>query len=112
MTVKTLKQALELTEFVPGSDPGREVTGGYAGDLLSWVMGRALPGHAWVTIMSNRNVAAVAVLADISCVILAEGVSPDAELLARAQSENIALFGSGSDTYSLCGEIYALLQNS
>ena len=40
MTVQTLKEMLSLTEFHL-AEPEREVSGGYAGDLLSWVMGRA-----------------------------------------------------------------------
>ena len=55
-------------------EPDREIKGVYIGDLLSWVMGRATSGDAWVTIMSNINVIAVAQLTDVACVILAEGV--------------------------------------
>ena len=67
----------------------REVSGGYVGDLLSWVMGRAPADCAWVTIMSNINVAAVASLADVACVILAEGVALDEDALAKAEREGI-----------------------
>ena len=45
-------------------DGDRRVEGVYIGDLLSWVMGRAQSGDAWITIMSNRNTVAVAALAD------------------------------------------------
>ena len=68
MTVQTLKEMLSLTEFHL-AEPEREVSGGYAGDLLSWVMGRAEAGSAWLTIMSNQNVAAVALMADAACVV-------------------------------------------
>ena len=40
MTVKELSETLSLTEFALPA-PDAPVTGGYAGDLLSWVMGRA-----------------------------------------------------------------------
>ena len=64
MTVSQLIEKLELTVFaVP--DAQREVSGGYVGDLLSWVMGRARTDEAWITIMSNQNVAAVAALAEV-----------------------------------------------
>jgi hypothetical protein len=46
------------------SDGEKEITGGYTGDLLSWVMGRASCGNAWITIMSNINIIAVASLLD------------------------------------------------
>ena len=40
----------------------REINGVYIGDLLSWVMGRAEADNAWITIMSNNNILAVASL--------------------------------------------------
>ena len=45
MTVFGLKEALELTAFaLPQGE--RDVRGGYAGDLLSWVMDRAQENDA------------------------------------------------------------------
>jgi serine kinase of HPr protein (carbohydrate metabolism regulator) len=110
MTVEELKNKLSLTLFCGGESLQKNVTGGYAGDLLSWVMGRAKPGEAWVTIMSNQNVAAVALLADVSCVILSENVKPDDALLARAKSEKITLLGSSQHTFSVCTQLGGLLQ--
>ena len=40
-------------------DGEREIGGAYAGDLLSWVMGRAQEDDVFVTIMTNVNVVAV-----------------------------------------------------
>lgn len=90
-------------------DPEREVTGGYAGDLLSWVMGRANEGDAWVTIMSNVNIIAVASLADPACIILSENVSPDDGVIERAESQGVNLLRSPKDTFSVCAEISVLL---
>lgn len=104
MTVHDLTEALGLVQFHI-ADPERAVTGGYCGDLLSWVMGRAPEGSAWVTIMNNVNVAAVAALTDVACVILAEGVAPDAALLARAQSRGINLLGTERSAYSCAGHL-------
>lgn len=80
-------------------EPDREITGAYAGDLLSWVMGRAKEGDAWITIMSNINVAAVASLADVACVVFSEGVDPDEQLLDAAKAKGINLVKSESPTY-------------
>lgn len=98
MTVRDLIDALHLNTFHL-ADPDRTVTGGYCGDLLSWVMGRAEADHAWLTIMSNVNVAAVAALSDVSCVILTEGVVPDADLLSRAEKQDINLLGTNRSTF-------------
>ena len=81
------------------SDPSREIAGCYVGDLLSWVMGRAQAGNAWITIMSNVNVAAVASLADVACVIFAEGVGPDEQTMAAAQLRGINLIAADLPEY-------------
>ena len=69
MTVKELAEALSLKARAE-PDPEREAVGCYAGDLLSWVMGRASADEVWVTIMTNLYIVAVATLADVSCVIV------------------------------------------
>lgn len=98
MTLQELTTNLDLTVFHL-AEPERLVTGAYCGDLLTWVMANAPADGAWLTIMSNVNVAAVAVLTDVSCIILTEGVKPDAPLLARAQTQGINLLGTGLSTY-------------
>ena len=90
MTVNELIHKTNL-KAVTLPDGEREITGVYIGDLLSWVMGRAQADQAWITIMSNNNIVAVATLADTACIILAEGVMPDdgVETLANAKGINI-----------------------
>ncbi len=108
MTVSDMVDALGLKVFnLP--EGYRDVSGGYAGDLLSWVMGRAKAGDAWVTIMSNVNIVAVATLADPACIILSEGVNPDEEALKKAEVMGVNILGSPKDTFALCAEIAALL---
>ncbi len=108
MTVKQLADTLSL-EILCCPDSEREITGGYAGDLLSWVMGRASEGDAWITIMSNVNIVAVATLADPSCIILSEGVAPEEGVLDKAASVGVNILASKKDTFSLCAEVAALL---
>lgn len=104
MTVAQLADKLTLTAFAT-PDPEREVTGGYMGDLLSWVMGRAQSGAAWITIMSNQNVAAVAALSDVACVILSEGVQPDPDLLKKAEMQGINLLGTPMGSFQIAVEL-------
>lgn len=110
MTAEQLVQDLTLTVFALPR-PEAAVSGGYAGDLLSWVMGRAMPGDAWLTIMSNVNVAAVALMAEVSCVILAEGVLPDEELLRRAREQGVNLLGCAQGVFPLSVRLAALLDS-
>lgn len=108
-TVQNLIDAIPLTVFHL-DDPERPVEGGYCGDLLSWVMGRAPAGGAWLTIMSNVNVAAVAALADTACVVLAEGVVPDPPLLDRAKAQGITLLGTGLSVFDCAVRLGRLLE--
>lgn len=106
MTVNELIKKLDLTpQALP--DGEREVSGAYIGDLLSWVMGRAQSGNVWITIMSNVNIVAVAALADVSCIVLAEGVRADDEVVEKAKQKDINLLTSDKPAY----EIAAALAN-
>ncbi len=101
MNVRELKERFGLTCFAM-PEPDREIRGGYAGDLLSWVMGRAKSDQVWVTIMSNINVSAVAALTDVAVVVLAEGVQPDPDASERAKEKGINLLGTESSTFDFC----------
>jgi serine kinase of HPr protein (carbohydrate metabolism regulator) len=108
LTVKEIAERLEL-EQVCCPRPDVPVSGIYIGDLLSWVMGRAKAGEAWLTIMSNQNVAAVAVLAELSCVILGENVRPSEELLASSEERGVNLLCTGWSIYELTWRLHNLI---
>lgn len=80
-------------------DEEREIDGVYIGDLLSWVMGRANSGNAWITIMSNINIVAVASLADTACIILAEGVAVDESVAETARAKGVNILSSPLPAY-------------
>lgn len=90
-------------------DPDREVSGVYAGDLLSWVMGRAKPDQLWVTIMTNANVAAVASLIDLSAVIICEDCEPEDALVSACRLRDINLLVSPLPVYQTCASLGKLL---
>ncbi len=108
MTVNELVKNLNLTpQALP--DGEREVSGAYIGDLLSWVMGRAQSANVWITIMSNVNIVAVAALADVSCIVLAEGVKADEDVVEKAMQKDINLLSSDQPAYELASAL-AMLQ--
>ena len=106
MTVNELSSMAGM-RAVALPDGEREINGVYIGDLLSWVMGRAASGDAWITIMSNRNIAAVATLADTACIILAEGVQPDEGVAALAEEKGINLLLSSVSAYETAERLAA-----
>ncbi|MBQ2848088.1 MAG: hypothetical protein IJE74_07515 [Clostridia bacterium] len=80
-------------------DGEREINNVYIGDLLSWVMGRAKADDAWITIMSNINIVAVASLADVACIILAEGVTLDSAVAETATAKGVNILTSEKPAY-------------
>lgn len=76
MKINSLIKNLEA-DIVNIADIDREIEGGYCGDFLSVVMGKAPENAGWFTIMNNQNVAAVATLTDVGIIILCDGVKPD-----------------------------------
>ena len=100
MKLCEIAKALALSEIaVPEGD--RDVSGVYIGDLLSWVMGRAKSGDAWITIMSNVNIVAVASLADVACIILAESVTLDDDVRDTAKQKGVNVYSSSKNAYEL-----------
>ena len=112
MTVNEFANRLDLINWTPDADLSTPITGGYAGDMLSWVMGRAKEGAVWMTIMSNQNVAAVALMADVACVVMTENVKPDDALVIQAKMQGVALFTSPLSTYELSCRLEELLKKA
>jgi hypothetical protein len=107
MTVKELSVAADFKILTLPSD--RTVEGAYIGDLLSWVMGRAKSDSAWITIMSNVNVIAVASLADVSCVIFSEGVVPSEDIIKTAEEKGINILSSPLPSYETAVKISGMI---
>ncbi len=71
------------------ADENRQVIDGYAGDFLSYVIGKAPTDCVWFTVMNNVNVCAVATLAEVSVVALCDGVMPDKALEDKFKQQDV-----------------------
>lgn len=98
MRINELTEKLNARTFHIGNAE-RDIHGGYAGDFLSFVMGRAPADCAWFTVMTNINVSAVATLADVGVVVLCEGVEPTEPLLEKVVEHSINLIGTELDIF-------------
>ncbi len=105
MTSANLRKRLNL-EVLNESDPERKITGGYVGDLLSWVMSKAQKGDMWVTIMTNVNIIAVASLTDVACIIISEQAQIEDSVINRAKLEGINLYRTPKTAFEICYECY------
>ena len=108
MTVETFVKEFDFSVLSMPS-PEREIDGAYIGDLLSWVMGKAESGNVWITIMSNINVIAVATLADVSCILLAEGVTLDKDVADAAVSKGINVLCTQLSAFEASKKISSLI---
>lgn len=105
MKVSELINKLDLEILTDSGYSDREVTGCYIGDLLSWVMGKAKAGDAWITIMNNINIVAVAELTDVACIILCEGVACGEDIIKKADEEGIIILKSEKTAYQLSSRL-------
>ncbi len=85
-----------------------EVTGGYASDLLSYVMARAKEGDVWVTMQVHVNIVAVAVLKELAAIILVSGRNPAEDTLRRAIDEHVTILVSHRPAFETIGMLYDL----
>lgn len=108
MTAPEVATLLSFSVAAAGAEP-RQVTGVYCCDLLSVVMGRAPADSAWVTVMGNLNAVAVAVLTDVACIVVAEGMPVDADTLERARQQGVAIFQTQLPVFEAATAIRNLL---
>ena len=109
---------MKISDFAAGigaevltmPEPDAVVSGGYCGDLLSWVMGRANAGNIWITIMSNINTVAVASLADVSAILLSENAEIEESVVTKAEEQGINVLRTKMTTYEAALALGELLK--
>lgn len=106
MTVEEFAKLHDFVIYANDGDLSAPLTGLYATDLLSWVMGHSQSGQGWITVQTHVNIVAVALLRELSCIIVAEGASIPADTLTRAREEHIPILQSTLPVYEICA-LYA-----
>lgn len=107
----TVRELCDRAGFRPLALPAPEhpIDGCYVGDLLSWVMGNAEANCVWVTIMTNRNIIAVAALIDMGCILLSEDCTISDEIIALANAQGVNVLSTPLRTYEACTALAQLL---
>ncbi|MBO5929781.1 MAG: hypothetical protein J6Q27_00625 [Clostridia bacterium] len=108
MRICELQQLLQLETAALG-ETEQEFTDCYIGDMLSVVMSRAKEGDVWLTVQTNVNIVAVAALVGIACVIVVEGMEPDADTVQKAIAQGVTIFKSPETAFSLASKIQKTL---
>lgn len=89
MTVDQMADILQAKRI--SGDGSNEVSGVFAGDLLSHVLVKARIGDVWVTVMNSMNIVAVATLTNVACIVVADGIKVDSHVVERAEEKGIAI---------------------
>lgn len=84
----------------------RNVESGYACDLLSQVLAKAETDSIWITIQSHLNIIGVAVMSNISVIVICEGHDVPADVIKKADEEGICLLKSRKNAFELSGKLY------
>lgn len=108
ITLSDIVKALQLDVATGRDQLDQPVTGGYASDLLSFVMGRAKRGNLWVTLQSHINIVAVASVASLAGIVVSEGSKVDSVTLAKANEEHVPILLTPKTTFTVVSELAAL----
>ncbi len=109
MTVKETAEIIGGAIVASGNDSEiKQVTGVYSCDLLSWVMAHAKKGDAWITVHSHVNIVAVALLTEVSCIVVPEAIKVEAATIARAKAEGVAIIETSMTAYEVCCRLQIL----
>jgi len=103
-----LTEKLNLSVRSAQANLEREVTGGYASDLLSDVIGNSKEGNLWVTLQIHPNIVAVASMKDLAGIVLVNGREPEQETIEKAEAEDVVIMVTKMPTFELVGRLYGL----
>ena len=92
-------------DIVVEGDLEREVDGIYICDLLSLVMAKANKDNVWITVQTNVNIVAVAVLVELACIVVSEGMEIDELTAAKAKEQGVTILRSKEDSFSAAKRI-------
>lgn len=109
MKVKEFAKHMGMTVLTDSDTLNEEIQGMYICDLLSWVMSRAEKGNAWITVHTHMNIVAVALLAEISCIIIPENITVEEATINKASKEGIAILSSKKDAFKIACEAGKIL---
>lgn len=88
----------------------KEISGGYASDLLSDVIANAKKDNIWITLQIHQNIVGVATLKELIGIIIVNRREPEAETLKKAEQQNIPIMVTELPAFEIIGKLYRLLR--
>ena len=109
MKVKDFCEKLDMKVLTESVEIHKNISGVYICDLLSWVMSHASKEDAWITIHTHVNIVAVAVLTEVACIIVPEGIQVEEDTIKRANKEGILILSTNMSGYEICWKTHELI---
>lgn len=109
MKVSELIKELDLKLVTKPDYAERDIEGCYISDLLSRVMSMTKQNDVWITVQTNINVVAVAVLTDVACIIVPEGIAVEHTTVEKADEKDVIILSSQLDSFALGARLGRLL---
>ena len=109
MKIHRIVEELKLEIKSRVSNPDKEVTGGYASDLLSDVIANAEKDSVWVTLQIHKNIVGVAALKELAGIIIVNGRKPEKETIEKAEEEDIPIMVTKLPAFEIIGKLYRML---
>lgn len=104
MKVSELIDKLSL-EILTEGNMDKEIEGCYCSDLLSHCMSNIEENNIWITVQVNINIVAIAVLTELSAIIIAQDMIVGDDVLSKAAEEGVTILKSPKTSYELCVEV-------
>jgi predicted transcriptional regulator len=107
MKLEDIVRKLDLEVVSGEKNLDREVTRGYASDLMSDVIANTEKNTIWVTLQTHLNIVAVASMKELAGIVLINGRRPEQETLNRAVQEGIPILVSSLPSFEVVGRLYS-----
>ena len=108
MRISELVSCLGL-EASQDSYSDREISTGYASDLLSDVMANSQAAGILVTVQAHKNAVAVASLVGLGAIIVCNSRPLPEDMIEAARAEGVAVFRSAASAFEISGRLWAAL---
>ncbi len=86
-----------------------EITGGYAGEVISAAMASAEEGNVWITWHVHPNIVAAALVVKMAAIVLIMGRQPEEETVNKAEQEGLPLLVSEKPAFEIIGQLYGMV---
>ncbi len=111
MLISELESSLGIgMEVAQGDYSDRELSTGYASDLLSDVMANAKADGVLVTVQAHKNAVAVASLVGLAAIVVCNSRPLPDDMISSARAEGVAVFRTPATAFEVSGRLWAGLR--